>query len=182
MELTKEEKLRKIRDQILEKYRPEIENERMIFEFQELRRELRKLIPERVNQIKVDNLLVKFPELINIDWQEAKKYINFKPEITVAPAKVIIPEKTKIDWENMPPQKEIIIPKTDFVSPLKVFANRIIKGIAETLSRLELWLAEPDKITISKNEMIEYYGKKKVIYWLRYNDIGELTEVVRNES
>lgn len=120
-----------------------------------------------------------------------------------------IPERQKIDWENMPEQKEVDLTplvekqnetidaikgikleqKATDLSPLakafkqvETIISTLGKTIIGTLNRIVFLISEPDEQIIEYNKRIDIYGDRTVTYILTRDSKGKIVRTKRAES
>jgi uncharacterized protein YoxC len=117
-----------------------------------------------------------------------------------------LPERMKINWEEMPLQKEVDLTplieaqekttqaiseikiKTD-LNPLqkavKAFETSILaigKSAIQLLNRIVFSLSEPDQLIFDGDRTTEVYGDRTVTYVTTRNSAGRMQKVIRKEG
>jgi len=113
--------------------------------------------------LKVKNLDLK--PIIQVEQKEVKVEPIFNPRINVLPTKVEVAKtdvKTPINW--------LFKSLENILSPLMV-------KITSFISKMLEYIKEPDRVVITDDEIIEYYGEKEVVY--KINDDGRKMEIYR---
>lgn len=184
-----ESKLLNLKRKLLEKKN---KLEAMLFELRELNQgflDFKKIVlkSDKISKIKDNTDFVKCFNILS------KKIDNFsekieKIDVSKMPTpKVIIPnkflisnikdaksEKVKIDWENQPKQKEI---RFDFLSPIRNLKKSIESTITPVIDKITKYVTQPDRVIVSDNEIVEFYGDNKITY--KIIDDGNKVEVKR---
>ena len=177
------ETLRKQRRQILREILKKPENEIILNEIKELlikisQKELH-YIPDKKFSANINKLAIALENLPEIPKKIESPIVNIHN-----------PDKVKVNWKDYPeelkPKDKIQIDwknqqKQDFKSPISWLHKQLETFLAPFLNRIIFWLSEPDKIEYSRNEIIEWYGKRKVIYDIRRDDVGKIKSCERRE-
>jgi len=101
-----------------------------------------------------------------------------------------VPERMKVDWENMPKTevKTEVVKIPSFLKPIEWLKKQLETFLSPFLNRIISLISEPDRTEIQRTlsgnieSITDYYGKRKVVYKVSYNNSNEIQSVDRSEK
>lgn len=155
----------------------ELKVEEKIFEFP---KEFKISNLDEINfpEVKTEKVEVNIPKEFKISNLDELK------QPTIETQEIKFPEKLNIDWENSPkPEKQKLVdinsPLNKLFKNIKDFLQIFFDKTYILFNNIQEYIQEPTRVTVTKKQVTEFYGNRKVTYNIKETE--DKLEIIREK-